>query len=90
MFICTGFNFLGLIISSNLKWNKHIDHIALKISKVAGILYCLKSIFPRDALLTLYNALTMPHFHCCLLVWGSNVRDGHKLHFSTKNSNSNH
>ena len=30
----TDFSFLGLIISSNLKWNKHIDHIALKISKI--------------------------------------------------------
>ena len=46
----TDFNFLGLITSSNLKWNKHIDHIALKISKVTEILYRLKSIFPRDAL----------------------------------------
>ena len=77
-------NFLGLIISSNLKWNKHIDHIALKISKVTGILYRLKSIFPRDALLTLYNALIMPHFHYCFLVWGSNVKDGHKLHLLQK------
>ena len=58
----TDFNFLGLIISSNLKWNKHIDHISLKISKVTGILYRLKSIFPRDALLTIYNALIMPYF----------------------------
>ena len=75
---------MGLIISSNLKWNKHIDHIALKISKVTGILYRLKSIFPRDALLTLYNALIMPHFHYCLLVWGSSVKDGHKLHLLQK------
>ena len=28
----TDFIFLGLIISSNLKWNKPMDHIALKIS----------------------------------------------------------
>ena len=80
----TDFNFLGLIISSSLKWNKHIDHIALKISKVTGILYRLKSIFLRDALLTLYNALIMPHFHYCLLVRGSNVKDGHKLHLLQK------
>ena len=71
----TDFDFLGLIISSNLKWNKHIDHIALKISNATGILYRLKSIFPRDALLTLYSALIMPHFHHCLLVWGSNVKN---------------
>ena len=31
------FNFLGLIISSDLKWSKHIDHIGLKIPKVIGI-----------------------------------------------------
>ena len=35
------FNFLGLIISSDLKWSKHIDHIGLKISKVIGIIYRL-------------------------------------------------
>ena len=29
----TEFNFLGLIISSNMKWKKHIDHIALKFPK---------------------------------------------------------
>ena len=66
----TDFNFLGLIISSNLKWNKHIDHIALKISKVTGILYRLKSIFPRDALLTLYNALC----HIFIIVFWFGVR----------------
>ena len=83
----TDFNFLRIIISSSLKWNKHIDHIALKISKVTGILYRLKSIFPHDALLTLYNALIMPHFHDCLLVWGSNVKDGHKPHLLQKKAN---
>ena len=33
----TEFNFLGLIISSNMKWKKHIDHIALKVSKIISI-----------------------------------------------------
>ena len=35
------FNFLGLIISSDLKWSRHIDYIGLKISKVIGIMYRL-------------------------------------------------
>ena len=26
------FKFLGLIISSNLKWNKHINHISTQVS----------------------------------------------------------
>ena len=30
----TDFKFLGLIISSNLKWNKHINHISIKVFQV--------------------------------------------------------
>ena len=61
------FNFLGLIISSDLKWHKHIEHISLKISKVIGIMCCIKSILQANILLTMYNALIMPHFNYCLL-----------------------
>ena len=49
------FKFLGLIISSNLKWNKHINHISIKVSKVIGILFRLRTILPSDVLQTLYN-----------------------------------
>ena len=41
------FNFLERIISSDLKWSKHIDHIGLKISKVIG------PTLPEDILLTI-------------------------------------
>ena len=70
----TDFKFLGLIISSNLKWNKHIDHISIKVSKVIGIMFRLKYIVPCDVLQTLYNSLIMPHFHYCLLAWGSTIK----------------
>ena len=76
----TDFKFLGLIISSNLKWNKHIDHISIKVSKVIGIMFRLKYIVPCDVLQTFYNSLIMPHFHYCLLAWGSTIKNGHKLH----------
>ena len=33
-------------ISSNLKWNKHINHISIKVSKVIGIMFRLKYIVP--------------------------------------------
>ena len=45
------FNFLGFIISSDLKWHKHIEHISLKISKVIGIMYRIKSIFQANIFL---------------------------------------
>ena len=32
------FNFLGLIINKQFKWNDHTDHIVLKISRIIGVL----------------------------------------------------
>ena len=80
----TDFKFLALIISSNLKWNKHIDHISNKVSKVIGVMFRLKYIVHCDMLQTLYNSLIMPHFHYCLLAWGSTIKNGHKLHLLQK------
>ena len=53
------FNFLGVILASSLKWDKHVAHVSLKISRVIGVLYRLKHVFPREVLLTLYNALIL-------------------------------
>ena len=73
------FNFLSLIISSDLKWNKHIEHISLKISKVIGIMFRMKSILPSGILHTIYNTLIIPHYSYCLLTWGSKIYTGHRL-----------
>ena len=63
----TSFNFLGLILDSTLQWQTHTNHISLKISRVIGIMYRLKLIYPQAVLLLLYNALILPHFFYCLL-----------------------
>ena len=76
----TQFNFLGLILESNLSWNKHINHISLKVSKAIGILYRLKSVYPLSVLLTLYNTLVLPYFNYGILTWGSIIKEDHHLH----------
>ena len=53
----TQFNFLGIVLSSNLKWNKHTDHTSKKISRAIGVMYRLKQIYPHAVLLTLYQAI---------------------------------
>ena len=58
-------------ISSNIKWNKnHINHIALNVSKIIGIMYRLKLILLANVLLTINNSLILPHFNYCHLAWG--------------------
>ena len=47
--------------------------------KVIGIMFRLRTILPSDVLQTLYTSLIMPHFHYCLLTWGSTIKIGHLL-----------
>ena len=71
-------------MDSTLKWNSHVNHVSLKVSRVIGIMYRLKFIYPQAVLPLLYNALILPHFSYCLLVWGSKVFNGHPLHLLQK------
>ena len=47
-----------------------INNITIKI---IGVMFRLKYIVPCYVLQTLYNSLIMPHFHYCLLAWGSTI-----------------
>ena len=80
----TEFNFLGVILHSHMTWNKHINHISMKIARSIGILYRLRNIYPESVLVTIYNTLILPHFHYCLLLWGSVVKENHSLHLLQK------
>ena len=70
------FNFLGIMLNETLSWKSHIDMVSNKISKVIGILYRLKHVFPEYVLFTLYNSLIVSYINYGLLLWGG---DCHKL-----------
>ena len=64
------FNFLGIILQETLSWDSHVTLVKIKISKVIGILYRLKNIFPKETLKTLYTSLIASYLNYGLLLWG--------------------
>ena len=70
------FNFLDIMLNETLSWKSHIAMVSNKISKVIGILYRLKHVFPEYVLFTLYNSLIVSYSNYGLLLWGV---DSHKL-----------
>ena len=80
----TQFNFLGLILQSNMSWSMHTDHISLKVSKAIGIIYRLKDVYLLLVLQTLYNTLILPYFNYCILSWGATISNGNRLHLLQK------
>ena len=71
--------FLDVMLHSHMTWNKHINHISMKIARSIGILYCLRNVYPESVLITLYNTLILPHFQL-FLTEGSVVKGNHYLH----------
>lgn len=66
------FNFLGIIVDSDLSWKGHTNMISHKISKIISIMTKLRHTLPSRILLTLYNTLILPHLNYGLLCWGLN------------------
>ena len=64
------FNFLGVMVNENLKWQSHTDMIAGKIGKNVGILHKLKHYLPRKIMMMLYNSLIQSYLNGGILLWG--------------------
>ena len=61
------------MLDENLTWKSQIEMVGKKISKVTGILYRLKNIFPENVLFVLYNSLIVSYINYRLLLWGIHV-----------------
>ena len=64
------FNFLGIILDSNLNWKAHTESIGKKISKTIGIMNRLKHYLPMYTLKTIYNSLINSRLNYGILCWG--------------------
>ena len=64
------FDFLGLRIQENLKWDAHVSKIGNKLAKVNGILKKITKFVPKSGLLHIYNSLFLSHLNYGILVWG--------------------
>lgn len=54
----------------NLSWKHHIDHIAIKVSKIVGIIAKLRHFVPKHTLLNIYRVLIAPYLTYGLSAWG--------------------
>ena len=73
------FNFLGIMLDSNMLWTSHTNLVCIKLSKTMGIIKRLKYTFPNKILFSLYNSLFILYIQYGLLLWGSKYSNVEKL-----------
>ena len=61
--------FLGVILSANLKWNKHVDIVVNKVSKNIGLISKVRHLIPMQLTRNLYFTLVHPYISYCNMVW---------------------
>ena len=75
------YKYLGLTLTSNISFARHISNISLNISRISGTLSGLVNHVPVSILLKLYYALAYPHLMGHIVVWGASP----VLHLRTLN-----
>lgn len=60
---------LGVVVDEQLSWKKQIDNVVTKVSKGIGMMRRMKKFVPKSTLVRVYNAIILPHFDYCSLVW---------------------
>ena len=65
------YKYLGVVLDQNLSWKEHVEYIGKKISSRLGMLRKARKILPRNACMTLYNAIVLPLFDYCCNIWDS-------------------
>ena len=64
------FNFLGVMFNENMSWKTHLDQLANKLAKRAGVLNRIKRIVPLRIMRTLYHSMAQSYLNFGILAWG--------------------
>ena len=69
---------MGVWVDEGLRWTGHIERVRAKVGQLVGVLGRAAAALGGRSVLSLYNALVLPHLQYCLMVWGD-FREGGNL-----------
>lgn len=73
--------FLGVLVDEALSFKKHINYVCKKVALGIGCMFRSRSVLEPSQLISLYNALVLPHLNYCSLVWSINFETNLKRPF---------
>ena len=73
--VCKNYvKYLGILIDSNLSWKIHIEYIAVKISKIVGLIAKLRHFVPLHTLLSIYQSFNLSLYHLWIIHLGTGLQ----------------
>ena len=65
------YRYLGLLVDERFSWANHINEICWKLSQVAGIIYKVRTLLTKEAMMLVYHSLVSSKLRYGLVCWAS-------------------
>ena len=62
--------YLGVLLDSDLSWKYRIDNVALKTSRIIGVIARLRHLVFFTTILSIYRSFILPYLSYGLAAWG--------------------
>ena len=65
------YTYLGIIVDEKFSWFDHINEICIKLSQAAGVIFKMRTLLSRYALMLLYHSLVGQKLRYGLICWAT-------------------
>ena len=65
------YRYLGLLVDEKFSWNDHITELCGKLSQVSGIIFKLRSLLSKEAMMLVYHSLVGSKLRYGLICWAT-------------------
>ena len=65
------YKYLGIIVDEKFSWADHINEVCKKLSQAAGVIFKVRNLLSKDALMLLYHSLVGQKLRYGLICWAT-------------------
>ena len=65
------YRYLGLLVDEKFSWGSHINEVCWKLSQVAGVIFKIRTLLSKEALMLVYHALVGSKLRYGLICWAT-------------------
>ena len=65
------YKYLGLLVDEKFSWTNHIDELCFKLSQMAGVIFKIRTLLTKEALMLVYHALAGSKLRYGLICWAT-------------------
>ena len=65
------YKYLGLIVDEKFSWSDHISNLCTKLSQVAGVLFRIRNLLTKQAMMLVYHGLVGSKLRYGLVCWAT-------------------